>query len=174
MGISRGSAALYFGNRYALDPVQLTDNFPTDGADMPGTNNRRDEHEGAIRSTSGGVSVSYRRTPKSAIVDDDAEKFMRAVDKVVQERYSQSTKLPLLPAALPENESMFRSVSHDAKLIEPTYLAKLAEHVDSFGMASGRQQASDDRGCGRLTVSMSLDRHPIRQYPWRIIHRRHP
>ncbi len=168
LGISRDSVALYRGNRYALDPVELAPDVPTRSSDVPGASNRHDENEGAMRSLGSGISVGYRRTPKSDVVDNDAEKFMRAVDKAVHEHYSQPTKLPLLLAGLPENESMFRSVSHNPQLveagigaaaesmsidqlrerawalIEPTYRARLAGHVDAYGVASGRQQASDD------------------------------
>ena len=170
LAVSRDSAALFQGNRYAIDEVPLAADVPTTSSEVPGANKRNEEHEGAIRTSGGGVSVHYSRTSKSDVVDSDAEKYLRAVDKAVLEHHTKPSNPTLILAALPENGSLFRKVSHNPnlleqgirmnaetmpleklreaawKLIEPHYLAKLAAHVESFGAARGPQQADDDLG----------------------------
>ena len=101
-------------------------------------------------------------------VDGDAERFFRAIDRAVLDRYSQPSGLPLLLAALPEHHSLFRQVSHNPFLmaeglminpdvlpmdelcerawqaVAPQYEAQRAAWADEFLAAKSHELGSDD------------------------------
>jgi len=100
----------------------------------------------------------------------DSERFFRVVDRTVWEHVSRDSGLPLVIAALPEHQSMFRALTHNNrvvpqgiernpgsmsvehlceaawKCVEPDYLARLQKFVEDFNTAKARQQASEDLG----------------------------
>ncbi|MHB8901612.1 MAG: baeRF3 domain-containing protein [Thermoguttaceae bacterium] len=101
-------------------------------------------------------------------VDNDAERFFRAVDRAVLEHHSRPSGLPLILAALPEHHRLFRQVSHNPflmaeglainpdaltidelrervwQIVEPQYQARLAALVDEFAAAKSKGLGSDD------------------------------
>lgn len=144
LSLSRDSVALYEGNHYGLVPVQLHPAVPR-------------------------VSADALRTDNSNILDSDAEKFLRALDRGLIEHHSHpGAGVPIILAALPENEAIFRKVSHNPQLlptglgasaetmpieelsqrawqlVEPLYLERLAGLVDTFGASEARGQAEGD------------------------------
>jgi hypothetical protein len=48
----------------------------------------------------------------------DDENFFRAVDRAVTAHHSKPSGLPLILAALPDHQSLFRSISHNPYLLE--------------------------------------------------------
>ena len=106
---------------------------------------------------------------KEAEVDNDAERFFRAVDRAVLEHHSKPSGLPLILAALPEHHHMFREVSRNPfllpesldvhpdslpsieelrrlawQLLEPTYIARTEALVDEFGKAHATGTGDSD------------------------------
>jgi hypothetical protein len=99
---------------------------------------------------------------------NDAERFFRAVDRAVWDHVSHDSDLPLVVAALPENQAIFRALTHNQrvvpqgiernpgsmsaehlfeaawKCVEPDYQARLQKFVEDFNTARARQQASGD------------------------------
>jgi hypothetical protein len=97
----------------------------------------------------------------------DAERFFAAVARAVWERHSRRAQMPLVLAALPENQAIFRAVCHNPHLaaagvevnpdgvpaerlrqeawrcLEPAYRARLAELADGFRVARSRNQGAD-------------------------------
>ena len=87
LSLSRDSVALYEGNRYGLVPGQLHPAVPR-------------------------VSADALRTDNSNILDSDAEKFLRALDRGLIEHHSHpGAGVPIILAALPENEAIFSARS---------------------------------------------------------------
>ena len=106
-------------------------------------------------------------TTAKDLVDNDATRFYRAVDRAILEHYSRPSRLPLFLAALPENQSFFRAISHNSfllrepinyypddlsiddlrahawEVIEPHYLARLAGLIEMFGAAKAREVRSE-------------------------------
>jgi len=98
----------------------------------------------------------------------DSERFFRVVDRAVWEHVSRDSGLPLVIAALPEHQSMFRALTHNQrvvpqgveknpgamsveelrdaawKCVEPVYLTRLQQYVEDFNTAKARQQASGE------------------------------
>lgn len=163
--LSRHKAALYEGNRDALDPVDLID--------VPATiTEARGEELTAprlgVRSAPSGATVHFGGGQKPDEVDTDRDRFFRAVDRAVLDNHSRPSGLPLLLAALTEHHAAFRAVSRNPFLaprgieidpgavdleelrrlawqrVEPAYLARLASLVDRYELGKSRHLASDD------------------------------
>jgi hypothetical protein len=101
-------------------------------------------------------------------VDKDTERYFRAVDRATITRFSKPSALPLVLAALPEHQPVFRALSQNSSLlaagvegnpeamsveqlrdaawraVEPQYLVRLAELVDTFTAGVARHKATAD------------------------------
>jgi hypothetical protein len=90
------------------------------------------------------------------------------VDRALLERHSRPSGVPLLLAALPENQARFRALSRNPfllaegidvhpdalsldalrerawRVLEPHYLARLAGLVEMFGAARSKELGADD------------------------------
>lgn len=167
LALTRDSAEVFGGNRYALDAEALGDTFPTHmeqvamaaGAE-PGV---------SVTSSSGGVGSPKMMRGHGEDRDDlETEKYFRAVDRAFTTQFSGASGLPLLLAALPEHQALFRRVSQNPRLLpdgvignprplsdeslrqqawnvlEPHYLARLDELGENYRIAAARQSGSAD------------------------------
>jgi hypothetical protein len=163
--LGRDSVTLFEGNRDVLDPIDLgevcdalTDALAAEDRSLP---------RPSVRSAPGGGAVHYNPAQKSEQMQNELEKFFRAVDRIVLERYSRPGSMPLLLAALTEHHAPFRNVSHNPMLMsegirldpgsvdvdelrrlawqkmEPVYLQRLAAHTDRYRQARADNLASD-------------------------------
>jgi len=169
LGLSREKITFYEGNRDVLDEIELDPAVPRSPREAPG-GEAREFHVSQWTSSVGAAGVHYSEGDKSDIVENDATRFFRAVDRAILEHYSRPSRLPLLLAALPENQSLFRQLSRNPflvsepinfypndlsgdalrtatwQVIEPHYLERLAGLIEMFGAAKARGLASDDLG----------------------------
>ena len=167
LGVSREKICFFEGNRDALDEVELDPVVPGSPADLPG-GEAKEFHLSAWTSSPGSAGLRYSEGSKSDRVENEATRFFRTVDRAILEHYSQPSRLPLLLAALPENQTLFRQISHNPflvaepinfypgdlssdalrkqawKVIEPLYLARLAGLIEMFGAAKARGLGSDN------------------------------
>jgi hypothetical protein len=167
LGVSRQKISLFEGNRDSLDEVELDPAVPRTPSEVP-RGEAKEFHLSTWTSSVGAPGVHYSEGSKSDIVDDEATRFYRAVDRAILEHYSRASRLQLLLAALPENQSFFRALSHNSFLlpdainyypddlsadalrdrawgvIEPHYQARLAGLVEMFGAARARELGSDN------------------------------
>lgn len=183
LSINRQDIRLFEGNRDALDEMELAAEVSRSASDVLGDELPEPERQahsygtgpaasgaGANRGTGGAKTGGMRHGhgSKSDVIDQQTERFFRAVDRAVIEHHSRLSGLPLILAALPEYHALFHSVSHNARLlnsgieinpealsldelrtlawqvIEPVYLARLAGLVERFGAAQA-SQLGDDR-----------------------------
>jgi len=181
--VNRRDIRLFEGSRDALDEIDLAEGVPrtaTDvlGDELPEPSSQAHSYgtgpaasgAGSNRGAGGAKTGGMRHGhgSKQDVIDQQTERFFRAVDRAVTEHYSQPSGLPLILAALPEHHAPFRSVSHNAQLIapglevnpeglsidelrtrawrvmEPVYLERLAGLVERFG-AARTSQLGDDR-----------------------------
>jgi hypothetical protein len=101
-------------------------------------------------------------------VDNDTERYFRAVDRATIALFSKPSALPLVLAALPEHQPVFRRLSQNPALldagvegnpeamsaeqlrdaawraVEPQYLARLADLTDTFTEGMAHQRATSD------------------------------
>lgn len=167
LGLSREKITFFEGNRDVLDEVELDAAVPRSPRDVSGAE-ATEFHLSSWTPSAGTAEVHYSEGDKSDIVENDATRFYRAVDQAILEHYSRPSRLPLLLAALPENQRLFRQVSRNPFIvaepidcypedlspealrdaawhaIEPHYLARLAGLIDMFGAARARELGSDD------------------------------
>jgi hypothetical protein len=135
--LSEHEIKLYEGNRNVLDEVDLAREVP--------------------------------RMVRQALGDGrlDEEKYFRAVDKAILEHHSRPSDLPLIIAALPENQGIFRPLTQNPfvieagipinpfalsadelrvaawKLVEPVHHARTTALCDEFAQASLKGLGSD-------------------------------
>jgi len=167
LGVSRESINLFEGNRDELHEVELDPAVPLLPSDVsPG------EIQGvgvpAWAPVAGVPGVQFGKGSKSDIEDHATARFFRAVDRAVLEHHSRPTRLPLILAALPENQSFFRALSHNPFLVPeevtahpealtiealrerawavmaPHYRTRLAGLVEMFGTARARELGDED------------------------------
>lgn len=174
LALNRDEAKLYEGNRYALDPVELT-NVPSTITEALGEE-LTEQHlsvasygAGATRAAGGGTTPSiHAHGDKKDEVDIDRDRFFRSIDRAILEHHSRPSGLPLMLATLTEYHDPFHKVSHNPflmadgimmnpealsldqlrteawRIVEPQYLQRLAKLVDDFQIARSRQLGSDD------------------------------
>jgi hypothetical protein len=111
--------------------------------------------------------VRHGHGSKSEVIDQQTERFFRAVDRAVLKHHSRPSGLPLILAALPERHAAFRTLSHNPALLaagiavdpnalsidalrqrawevlEPLYLEQLAGLVERFGSARAVGRGDD-------------------------------
>lgn len=166
--LTRQTAALFEGSRYALDPL--------DTGDMPATltdalgEERTEPHLTVATYGKGpnGLAMRHGHGSKADEIDKDTQRFFRVIDQEVLVRFSKPSGLPLILAAPAEHHSVFRSLSKNPFLaeaaveihpdsldtqqlrqavwseIEPQYLARLAGLCEAFGTAAAQHKGSAD------------------------------
>lgn len=175
--VDRQSVSLYEGNRDALDLVELHSDVPATITEALGAE-LTEPH--LTVSSYGGTSQSmhHGQGSKTDEVDNDRDRFFRAIDRAILEHHSKPSGLPLILAALPEYHAHFRgvskntflveggiakdpkSLSHNAlrseawNLLEPTYLERLADLTERFSTARSKELGSGDLSdVARATVA---------------------
>lgn len=170
LGVNRQEIKLFEGNRDALDEIEPANGVPRTITEALGDELTDPHRTVASYGGVGGESsaMHHGHGGKESEVDIDAERFFRAVDRVVLEHHSQPTGLPLILAALPEHHHLFHEVSRNPfltpdsidvhpdalsidelrrrawELIEPRYLERLAGLVEEFGHARSKDLGDDD------------------------------
>jgi hypothetical protein len=141
LALSLHQVQLFEGDRNALDAVVLAPGVPQTMNAALG-----DEHTEPHTSVSshggiggGHVPMHHGQGGKKDQVDGDAERFFRAVDRAVLQHHSRPSGLPLMLAALPEHQHLFRQVSHNPLLMASGLM------VDPHGLTQDqlRQRAWD-------------------------------
>jgi hypothetical protein len=169
LGLNREKATLFEGNRYVLDEVELASGFPRTAADVVGVKEGEPERKQRAYGREGlGLTTRHGTVVRQDRVDNETERFFRAVDEAVLEQYSRPSGNPLLLAALPEHHHLFRAVSRNAfllpdtidsfpstlsldqlrerawQLLLPRYLKRLSELIDQFGALRQEDRSSAD------------------------------
>lgn len=116
LALDRDKIELYEGNRDALDRVELAPGVPRTIEDALGT--ELTEPYSKVTTQRGGTTMHHGHGSKKDDVKRDAQRFFRAVDKAVLEHHSQPSGLPLILAALPEHQGLFRQISNNPFLIK--------------------------------------------------------
>lgn len=165
----RQSARIFEGNRDALDEFE-PEAFPADMRSALG--DQLSEPHQTVASygtgTGGPGPMFHGHGSRKDEVDKDTERYFRAVDRATIAHVSKPSGLPLVVAALPEHQPVFRDVSQNTALldtgidgnpeamsvdqlkeaawraVEPHYLDRLAALSSAFSDALARQKATAD------------------------------
>jgi hypothetical protein len=135
--LDRDKIALYEGNRDALDEIHLAPGVPRTIEDALGTHISEPYSKVSSYGAGPAAPMHHGHGSKKDEVKHDAERFFRAVDKAVLEHHSRPSGLPLLLAALPEHQGLFRQLSRNPFMIE----AGLATNAAAMDSAALRRAA---------------------------------
>lgn len=169
LGLNRQSVQLFEGNRDVLDAVDFPEEVQ-EALDRRGGADQKERHVEVRTGSENSAAVGVRGGKGSAtdLAESEAERFFRVVDRTILEHYSRPSGLPLLLAALPENQTSFRQISRNPLLVdggipihpndlpinalrdrawqvaEPHYLARLAGLIEMFGIARSKGLGESD------------------------------
>ena len=122
LALSSREAKIYEGTTDLLDPVDLGDEASGGGRGTLGRWDFIDQdtfQAHRVRQRAGPTgSVHGGFGSKSDDIDADTERFFREVDRIVVERVSNRSQLPLLLVAISEHASLFRKLSANPKLLD--------------------------------------------------------
>lgn len=165
LGLTREEAFVWEGNRYVLDPLD----------EEPGTlrmtellGDQVTEPHITVTGGPGGIQAGHGQGSKKDEADVDLERFFRAVDRIIIEKCSKPSGLPLMLFGDAELQTAFRRLSHNSQLVEPgipksplnmpsnkirelawqallpLYEQRLATITDDFRVAESRKLGSAD------------------------------
>ncbi|MBM4286793.1 MAG: hypothetical protein FJ135_01365 [Deltaproteobacteria bacterium] len=169
LALNRREINLFEGNRDVLDEIDLAPGVPRTITEALGEE-LTEPHQtvASYRLGAGATPSRHGHGGRADEIDTDTERFFRVVDRAILEHHSQPSGLPLMLAALAEYHAPFRKLSHNSFLMdtgleinpdalslddlrqeawqkmEPRYLARLAELVESYQAAQVREMGSDD------------------------------
>lgn len=166
LALTKDSAAVFAGNRYALDAEPANDEFPARLDQVPMA--ARAESGASVAGSSGAGSPKIVRGHGENRDDLETEKYFRAVDRAFNALYSGPSGMPVMLAALPEHQALFRHVSQNPLLmpvgvggnprahtedslrqqawevLEPHYRANLDRLGEDYRTSSARRNGSAD------------------------------
>ena len=183
LAIDRQKVRLFEGNRDVLDEVNLAPEVPRTITSALGEELTEPYLTGsAHRGSAGGHAIFHGHGSKKDEVDQDAERFFRAVDRAIWEHHSCPSGLPLVLAALPEYQSGFRRLSHNSLLtsagvavnvealsidelrervwtaVEPEYRQRIEASLERYAVASAKGLGSDElSSVARATMEGRID-----------------
>lgn len=172
--LSRNSVWMYEGSAQTLQELTLPEVVPTTQDEVLGDQLTPRNQQGHPDGFSGG---GERGDPmmhesggggKQDEINLDRERFFRIVDRRISEHCSRHSGLPLILVALPENQAVFRSLSHNPLLLptgveqDPATLTpdrlrsvcgeimriryddKLNHALDRYGVAMGQKRCASE------------------------------
>lgn len=169
LGVNRQQIRLFEGNRDALDEVELDPAVPRTVTEVVGEEESKEDRL-SVWPSAPGRGVHQGTVSTAELLDNETDRFFRAIDRAILKHYSRPLGLPLILAALPENQSLFRQISRNPfivadgvtthpdalsfealrerawQVIEPHYLARLAGLTEMFGAARAKGLGDDDLG----------------------------
>lgn len=149
LALSLHEVQLFEGDRNALDAVAMAAEVPRTMTVKLG--NKHTEPHSTVSSHGGSgaghVAMHHGQGGKKDRIDTEAERFFRAVDRAVLEHHSRLSGLPLMLAALPEHQHLFREVSHNpflmasGPMVDPQGLSNDALRQRAWDVAAPQQDA---------------------------------
>ena len=165
LGLTRNEIGLFEGTKDSLDKISLAEGVPRTMVEALGERVTPPHQTVASYGGTRGPAMHHGHGAKKDEDGVDAERFFRIVDKAVLENHSCHSRLPLVLAALSENQGLFRQISQNQwlmgegivmnpdalenvalqekawKIVEPQIrqrtAALLGEHADAYARGLG-------------------------------------
>ncbi len=118
LSLTRAEIRLYEGTKDSLDELTLADGVPHTLVEALGEAMTTPHQTVASYGGTRGPAMHHGHGTKKDENALDAERFFRVVDKAILEHHSQQSGLPLLLAALGENQGLFRQISQNPFLMK--------------------------------------------------------
>lgn len=152
--LARDRAQLFEGDRDGLHEVQLNPAVPATATQALGA--QLTEPHQTVRSHGavgqGNAPLFHSTGGKKDEIDSDTERYFRALDRALSEHHAAPGGLPLVLAALPKHQDLFRQVSRNSSLLP-------------LGVAI-HPQALDVRRLTELAWAVVAPQHQARQQVW--------
>jgi hypothetical protein len=167
--LNRRQMRLLEGNRDVLDEVEPAPGVPATIAEALGEELTEPHLTVASYGRGAGeLAMRHGHGGRKDELDKDTERYFRAVDRAVLEHHSRPSEMPLVLAALKEYHTTFRKISRNPfltpeglainpdairldqlraqawQIMEPLYLQRLSNLVETYQVARSRQLGSDD------------------------------
>lgn len=119
LGITLHDMRLFIGNRHHLQEFEMEEDAPKT-IEIALGDELTDKHStvASYGGTGDDSSMHHGHGSKKDEVDKDAERYFRVVSKYVYENHSKITRRPLILAALPEHQGLFRKIDNNQYLVE--------------------------------------------------------
>ncbi|HJW24624.1 MAG TPA: hypothetical protein VJ576_06980 [Rhodocyclaceae bacterium] len=164
--LDRDKVRLFEGNRHALDEADLAPAIPRTLADALGDQLTPGDQTGFTGGR--GLAMRHGSDDKGVAIDQDRQRYFEMVDQGVLEYHSGADEVPLILAALPDNQGHFRALSHNPFLLprgidlnpfaldadhlrelawhilQPYYRQRLDRLINEYGESRARDQGTDD------------------------------
>lgn len=168
LGLSSNNFTLYEGNRDGFEEIEMDPEASKTMEEVLGKQHTDSFLTHGSYGDAGGPAMYHGHGGKKDEIEKDIEKFFRYVDRFVLENYSKPSKLPLILVSLKEHHNIFKKISHNSylmeegikgsydsfemehltkkawEIIEPIYLEKTQNLVNSFENAKANLSGSDD------------------------------
>lgn len=140
LALSRNGLRLFEGTRESLDEITPASGVPRTLQDALGTETEEPYHVTGPYGGARGPGITFGKGSRKEQAEVDAERYFRIIDKAVHEHHSRPSGLPLLLAALPENQGLFRQLTQNPLLmpegidINPDALSSGELHAKAWGI----------------------------------------
>ncbi len=182
LAIDRQKVRLFEGNRDALDEVELESEVPRTLKDALGEELTESYLTGSSHRAGPGTTIFHGHGSRKDEIDTDAERFFRVIDRAIWEHHSRPSELPLVLAALPEHQALFRRISRNSLLanvgidvnadalsidelrkrawavVEPEHRQRAQSALDRYAAAAAAGMGSDElSSVARASVEGRID-----------------
>lgn len=137
LAIDRQKVRLFEGNRDVLDEEELAPEVPRTLTEALGDELTEPYLTGSTRRGGAGSTIFHGHGSRKDEVDTDAERFFRVIDRAIWEHHSRPSDLPLVLAALPEHQALFRRISRNPLLLS----TGIDAHADALSIDELRHRA---------------------------------
>jgi len=140
LALSRNGLRLFEGTRESLDEITPASGVPQTLQDALGSETEEPYHVTGPYGGAKGPGITFGKGSRKEQAEVDAERYFRIIDKAVHEHHSRPSGLPLLLAALPENQGLFRQLTQNPLLmaegieINPDALSSGELHAKAWGI----------------------------------------
>ncbi len=117
LAVNRTDFKLFFGNRYRLNEAQLTEEGLSFEEYIDTTDRRNELSQGGAGIKGTGSGVVHGIGEKADIETNEIKTYFRYIDKLITDHY-KDYNLPVVLAALPENQGLFRDITHNKNILE--------------------------------------------------------
>ena len=168
LGLQGNDFKLYEGSKYELAEIKLEEGVPRTIEEVLGSEHTERYLNHGTYSGSAGSATFHGQGSKKDELEEDLKRYFRYVDKLVNDNYSKTGKLPLILAGLSENQGLFRKLSNNTylmdaginssykevgsdvlikkawEIMEAVYQERISKLTENFNQAKANDLGSDD------------------------------
>ncbi|WP_437920057.1 baeRF6 domain-containing protein [Sphingobacterium sp. LRF_L2] len=154
LAIGKNHVRFFSGNRFTLEEVDLEGKMPTTMKQALG-NDLTDNH---LHAAASGSATIHGYMEISDEKETDNIRFFRRIDREIAENFTKDDKRPLLLAALPENQSLFQSISKNECLLKNGIVLNI-EAIDKIELHTKALSILDD--LKKTALEKQLNRYAV-------------